>query len=75
VTEDRAAILAARQERARAVGLCGERFGALGVCTEKAGHPPVAPPHWLHAEEVDHPILGSVLEEPWPVPRPNREDH
>lgn len=45
--------LVRRVNRARALGLCGARFGATGVCTEPAGHDPVVPGQWEHAEEVN----------------------
>lgn len=45
-------------EHARGLGLCGERFGVSGsvVCDELAGHAPLAPPDWLHAESIGGPV-------------------
>lgn len=63
MTADRRAVLLARQQRARALGLCGERFGFLGVCDEPAGHKPIAPPQWMHSAHVDGGPLGDLLEE------------
>lgn len=50
------AALARRVNRARALGLCGARFGATGVCSEPAGHEPIVPGQWEHAEEVGGPL-------------------
>jgi hypothetical protein len=56
-------VIRYRQERAWLLGLCGVRFGWLGVCDEPAGHPPIAPPHWLHSARVGDSPLGDVVDE------------
>ncbi len=43
--EDLAALLVAEP-------VCGERFGRTGVCDMPKGHPPIAPPDWLHSETI-----------------------
>lgn len=43
--EDLASLLAS-------VPVCGERFGRTGVCDMPKGHPPIAPPDWLHSETI-----------------------
>lgn len=37
---------------------CGQRFGRTGVCDMPRGHPPIAPPDWLHSETIRPPTTS-----------------
>jgi hypothetical protein len=40
------------EENVRKMTLCREPVGRFGRCTMIKGHPPIAPPDWLHAEDI-----------------------